>query len=263
MIQVNAIVVKNVKLNTRFKIPLILSFVGPLVSIFLPLIVFGQIFSFSTNFGPWNRTNFMVFTFIAWHLSIATSVMNAFPSQLRTEKYWQTLPALLIAPFKRINLLIGIFITYFITSSISFTLFFVLCYIFYPISFLTVIFIIFLYFLIALIFSGVGLFLGVLSISRENLLPLFKYFINVIWMFSCIGLPFQFFPEFYQNIVLFNPLFYIIDFCRLVWIENNIIYSIITHPFNLLLLVSLLCTLPFMGYYLFEYIFKKYGIVGY
>ena len=265
IIQINAIVEKNVKLNIRFKLPLILSFIRPLISLIIPIIIMGQLFTFTTNtnFGPWDETNYVVFQLVAWHLGVTYSVMNAFPAKLKIEKFWQTLPALLIAPFKRINLLIGIFISYFIMNSISFIIFFVICYIFYPISFLTVISILFIYFLIAVLFSGIGLFFGVLAISKENFVSIFQLGMSFIFSFSCISLPFQFFPNYFQNIALLNPLYYIIDLCRLVWIENNIFYSIIAHPINILVLIFFVCTIPITGYYLFELIFKKYGIVGY
>lgn len=223
----------------------------------------GQLFTFSEAFGPWNETNFFVYQLVAYQLASVFGIMHTYGAQLRQEKFWQTLPAQIIAPFKRVYLLIGIYISYLTAYSVSFTLFFVICYIFYPISIFTIFSMLFVYGCISLIFTGIGLIIGIGAISKENFVPILNFGMGILFAFSCFSLPFDFFPEYIQNFIDLNPLYYIIDFARLVWIENNFIYSILTHPFHFLLLLSGAIFLPIFGLLVFNYIFKKYGIVGY
>lgn len=229
----------------------------------MPLIVMGQLFTFSESFGPWNETNFFIYQLVAYQLTVVFGFMNSYPVQLRQEKFWQTLPALIIGPFKRIYLLLGIYVSFLMVISVPFTLFFVFSYIYLPISILTIFSMLFVYFCISLIFAGIGLVLGIGAISKENFVVILRFGIGILFTFSCISLPFEFFPEYLQNFIAMNPLYYIIDFARLVWIENNFIYSILTHPVHFLLLLSGAIFLPMFGLFVFNYIFKKYGIVGY
>ncbi len=263
--QILAIVEKNVKLGLRFKISLVLRFLSPIISIIMPIIVLGQLFnvSFNENFGPWNKENFYVFQFVMYQLNVMIGVRSAFPGHLKTEKIWKTLQALIIAPFNRINLLLGLFITHFVLSSFGFLLFFTMCYIFYPISFITVLGEFLIYFLFALSFSGIGLILGIFSISKENFVGVFELGIRLVFIFSALSLPFEFFPEHIQAIMNYNPVYYIINLARLVWIEDNIIYSFTTHFFELCILITGAILLPIIGLKTFNYIFDKYGIVGY
>ena len=223
----------------------------------------GQLFSFSENFGPWNETNFYIYQLVAYQLGAIVGIMNSYPGQLRQEKFWQTLPALIIGPFKRVYLLLGIFISHLMIISVPFIFFFVFSYIYLPISILTIFSMLFVYGCISLIFAGIGLIIGIGAISKENFVPIFKFGIGLLFAFSCFTLPFDFFPEYLQNFIALNPFYYIIDFARLVWIENNFIYSILTHPVHLFLLLSGAIFLPMFGLLVFNYIFKKYGIVGY
>ena len=229
----------------------------------MPLIVMGQLFTFSEDFGPWNETNFFIYQLVAYQLGSVFGLIRSYPGQLRQEKFWQTLPALIIAPFKRIYLLLGIYVSHLMLISVPFTLFFVFSYIYLPISILTIFSMLFVYFCISLIFAGIGLIIGIGAISKENFVGILKFGIGILFAFSCIALPFEFFPEYLQNFIAMNPFFYIINFPRLVWIENNFIYSILTHPVHLFLLISGAILTPMFGLFVFNYIFKKYGIVGY
>ena len=135
--QIYAITEKNVKLSLRFKLNLIISFITPLISLIMPFIIMGKFFSLNTEFGPWNRDNFVVFQFIAYHIFLLRTMITIFAAQFIQEKYWYTLQSIIIAPFNRINLLFGIFFSHLILQSIPFIFIFVLCYIFYPISLIT------------------------------------------------------------------------------------------------------------------------------
>jgi len=48
--QIKALTEKNVKLNLRFKFKVIISFITPVITILMPLIVLGQFLSYSDRF---------------------------------------------------------------------------------------------------------------------------------------------------------------------------------------------------------------------
>lgn len=261
--QILAIVVKNVKLASRFKLSLILGFVSPLLTFILPLIIFGQLFSFNSNFGPWDETNFVVFIILGYELTILFGIEGRFSQNFQIEKFWKTLPGIIIAPFKRINLLLGIFFTHLVLISFVFTFFLVICFIYYPIHFATLVLILCLFFMIALIFGGLGLVAAILYISKENLIPIYRLGTSMLFIFSCVSLPFDFFPDYFQFFVSLNPLYYIIDITRLVWVENDIIFSLLNHPIHWTIIFVFTPLSPIVGISIFNYIFKKFGIQGY
>ena len=175
----------------------------------------------------------------------------------------KTLPGIIIAPFNRINLLFGIFFSHLIVISIPFTTFIIISYFYYPISIITILSVLILYFLLALFFSGIGLVIGVFAISKESIVVILNLFFSIAIWFSCLSMPFEFFPGFFQNIVVYNPLFYNFAIIRYVWIEDNIVYSLFNHGFNFFVLISSGIVLIILGIFFFDYIYKKYGIAGY
>ena len=261
--QIFAITEKNVKLGLRFKFKLIFSFISPIISIIVPIIIMGKFFDFNADFGPWDQSNYMIYIILAYIILLVQGIKNTFPSQFGREKYWQTLPALIIAPINRVNLLFGIFFSHLIIISIPIVFFFIMCYFFFPISLISFFFIIGIIFLLLLIFSGIGIILGILAISKENWMPIINFSLGLLFMISCISFPFEVFPEIIQNIVNLNPLYHIFYFLRVVWIENNLIISITSHLISFLILVGLAIVLPCIGVIVFNKVYKKYGIVGY
>ena len=258
--QIFAVAEKNVKLLLRYKITLILTFITPVLGFIVPLIIMGKIFTLADNFGPWNNNNFIVYQFTTYHISLLYSIIFRFQGSIAREKGQNTLTLLVIAPFRRINLLFGIFLSHLIIIGIPFMVFFILCYILYPVSIITVFIIFFTYFIITLIFSGIGLVLAIFVISKQHLVSLFYLPLTVLVMFSALTMPFEFFPEYFQNIARLNPFYYIFSVVRFVWIEDNIIISITAHPINYLIVLSLAIASPLIGLKFFNYIFDKYGI---
>ena len=263
LLQIIAIAEKNIKLGSRYKLNLILSFITPLINIILPLIVFGQIFTFREDFGPWNENNYVIYQIVTYQIILLYGFIFRFPGELKTEKMWKTLPALIIAPFNRINLLFGIFLSHIIVISIPFTAFFIFCYIIYPISIITILFVFFIFILMALFFGGLGLIFGVFAIAKENFLTIMHFGLSFAIMFSCLTLPFEFFPGYFQNLANLNPLYYIFNFVRLAWIEDNLIFTITMHSFSFFIVTSFAVITPLFGLYFFNFIYKKYGIAGY
>lgn len=263
LIQISSLTEKSLKLQWRFKLTTIVSFFTPLISIFLPLIILGQFLTLSVDFGPWTTENYFIYQFMAYQIMLLKRLIVGFPEEIRQEKFWKTLQGLIIAPFNRFNLLLGTFFAHVILILIPISIFFVLSYIAVPISFLTLICVILFLILVALIFSGIGLIIGIFAISRENYWRLLLFLMNIFIWLSCLTYPFEIFPGFIQNIINLNPLYYIFDIIRLLWIENNVFLTFSTHPFNVLVIFLAVVILPCVGVYFFNLIYKKYGIEGY
>lgn len=263
IIQIFAITEKNLRLKLRFKVSLLISFLSPIISILMPLIVLGEFFQFNVEFGPWSETNYLVYTFMAYIIFILKQIIFEYPTQLNMEKFWKTIAGVVIAPFNRFNLLFGIFFAQVLVSLFPLILFTIICYIYYPISLSTLLFVILLYFLIALIFSAIGLIMGVFAISNENIWRSLVYIVNIVIWFSCITYPFEIFPPIFQGVINFNPFYHIFNILRLSWIEDVVLLTISLHSIDFLILVLSAIILPCIGVYTFNMIYKKYGIVGY
>ena len=261
--QILALTEKNLKLETRFKFTLIVNYLSPIITILMPMIIMGQFLQFNNRIGTWDESNFLVYQFIAYNIFLVKSIIIDFPYQLRIEKFWKTLPALIIAPFNRLNLLLGVLLSFSIIISVPFLILFIVCYLYYPISFFTIISVFIIYFLITLICSGIGLILGIFAISNENIFRVFKLLINLVFWASCITYPFALFPSIFQAIINLNPLYYIFDIVRISWIQNNIIFTISSYPFHFVILILMSVIIPIIGVYIFDKIYNKYGIVGY
>lgn len=261
--QIFALTEKNIKLALRYKLGLILGYINQIIAIFMPLIIMQNIFVFRINIGFWTSSNFILYQFIAHNISHVSGITGRFPGQFRAEKFWKTLPALIVGPFNRFNLLFGIFFSHMVMIAIPFSIFFIWGIIIEPISIPTILFILALYFLIALIFSGVGLILGIFAISNENVWQLLSFSLMFVFWFSCISYPFELFPKFIQDIINLNPLYYIFDFLRITWIHDNVFMTINSYSFHFITLIVTSIILPFIGVFLFNLVYKKYGITGY
>lgn len=261
--QIYAIIKINVKLKLRFKIKLIFSFIIPIIGVLMPMIVLGKFFESNTRFGVWNEDNYLIYQFISINITLLMGLIAIFPQTFRIEKFCNTLEALIIAPFNRFNLLLGLFFAHLILISIPFTFFLILSYIYFPISIFNFFFVLSIFFLIALFFSGIGLILGVLAISKENLVNVLQFTVSLVIWFSCISYPIQIFPDPIQNLAYFNPFFYIFDALRWAWIDDNISTFLVNHFRSFIVLIFSVLIILILSVYLFNYIYKKFGIVGY
>lgn len=261
--QIAALIQLQLKLHSRYKFGIFIAYITPIITIIMPLIVMAKIFEFNPNLGVWDNETFLVYVFIAYNLILLRGIIHRIPGYILNEKYWKTLTALVVNPFYRFNLLIALLITHLILVSIPFTFFFIVCYIIYPISIITILAILFLFLLITIIFSGIGLMIGVFAMAKENILHLLTFLINLSLWFSCLVYPFEIFPPFIQNIILLNPFYHIFDFMRYVWIEDDVLYSIISRPRTFAVLISSIIIIPCVSVIFFNKVYKKYGIAGY
>ncbi|MEE9379080.1 MAG: ABC transporter permease [Candidatus Lokiarchaeia archaeon] len=259
----SAIVEKNIQMRMRFKYKTILSYITPILTILITVIIMDKFFDYNIKFDPWTSENYMVFVFIGYNILLMRGMINLIPQNLMIEKYWKTLPALITAPFNRFYLLFGYIFSEILGIIIPFTVFLIITFIYYPISFLTFIIIIIIFLGISIIFSGIGLLLGAFAISNENLWSMLDFIARTIFWFSCISYPFYLYPKIIQNIIDINPIYYIIDIIRWTWIEDNILMTVQLHPVHILIFISLLIIFPIICVYTFNYIYKKLGISGY
>ena len=254
---------KNVKIQLRFKFNLVYSIISPFLPIFMSLIILMRFFVADVTLGQWNDTNYLIFLFTAFNIELLRRIIQDFPDDFRLEKYWKTLPALMIAPFNKVHLLFGIMLSHLIIIAIPFAVFFLLTYMISPISILTIIFIILIYLLIDLIFSGIGLFLGVFAISKENFWRIFSIGLTVLFYASCVIYPFEIFPAEIQPIIQLNPFYHIFNILRITWLEDNLMFTITNYPFQFVILIGTAIIVPLIAIYVFNKIYDKFGIVGY
>lgn len=229
----------------------------------MSLIVLMRFFVADVNLGQWNDTNYLVFLFTAFNIELLRRIIQDFPENLRLEKYWKTLPALMIAPFNKVHLLFGVFFSHLIIIAIPFIALFVLTFIVSPISLPTIFLIICIYLLIDLVFSGVGLFLGVFAISKENYWRIFSIGIQIVFYASCVIYPFEIFPQEIQRAIWWNPFYHIFEILRITWMENNILLTLASYPRQFIILLGTAIIVPLIGIYIFNKVYNKFGIVGY
>ncbi len=265
--QIIAYVEKDISIEFRVKASIISRFLNPIIQLFVLLFIFGLIFSIKPGYsiGYWNGQNFILFLLIAFSIQFSSSITGKFLQLFRREKYWKTLSAIMVAPVHRFTLLMGVLVSEFVILSVPLCILFILALILYPISLIYILLILLVFFSIYLTFGAIGLIIGVFGISYEELVPYINISLRFVFLFSCINYPLQIFPEFFQIFVLVNPLYYFIDLLRLSWylgIDYETSISLIT-PIHIISALSLTILLPIISIYLFEKVYKKYGITGY
>lgn len=265
--QILAITEKNLFLQLRYKANIVTRFLNPIIQLVLFIFIFRIIFKYNQDvkIGYWDGNTYILFLLLAFVVQFSTSIISRYREMFVAEKYWNTLSATLVAPVNRFIILLGVIFSELIIISIPLLFLFIITFILYPIPLLYLFLVLLIYFSIILIFGGIGLIIGVFAISNEEWVPYSLILIRLILLFSCINYPVQIFPEFFQVFVKLNPLYYLFDLFKLTWymgldFENAISYITINHIISLILLTILT---PIVSLYLFERIYKKYGITGY
>jgi len=251
----------------RFKIVLLTSFLDPFIRILMPVIVFGAIFSISGDysFGYWSGQNYLLFLLIAFCIQFLRRIVENFRQLFLREKFWKTLQALMVAPINQYVLLFGILISEMILLSIPFTVFLIVGLIIFPISILNLLIVLVLFFCLALFFGSLGLIVAVLIVTKEGTYRVVKIGLSFLYWLSCVTYPLQIFPEFVQNVIVLNPLYYFIDLIRIVWlmgIDYNLAISFLS-PLHIIVVALFTILLPIFSVVLFNLFYKKFGISGY
>ncbi|MFW9895923.1 MAG: ABC transporter permease, partial [Candidatus Thorarchaeota archaeon] len=265
--QILAFIEKDVLLEIRIKANVLSRFFNPLIQLFLYILLFGIIFNIQTgyNLGYWNANNYLLFLLLAFCIQFTKTIMNKYRQLFLIEKYWKTLSAIMIAPVNRITLLLGGLFSELVMVSIPFITLFVIALVIYPIPFLNLLLVLLILFLIFIVFGSIGLLIGAFSISQEEYVYYSEIALRILFLISCINFPKEIFPKIVQGFVGLNPFYYLFDLLRLSWymgINYEISISLIT-PIHIIAVIGLAVLSPLIASYLFNKIYKKYGITGY
>lgn len=261
--QIYSMTETSLKLNFRYKLRFITYMLSPIVSLILPIIILGKFFELNAQFGPWTKTNYIVFVLMSYNIMLIRGTMGYIPRRFLTDKYWRTIALYLLAPVKTYCILLGLVLSRLIIISIPFMVFFFLCYMYHPISFFTLLFVFLLYFLLLLLFSGIGILLGVFAISNETIWALLNFFLKFFFWFSCLTFPYQIFPPFLQGIINLNPFYHIFNILRVAWIKNDVLLVINSYFVEFLIILIPSLIIPIIGIFLFNKVYERYGIRGY
>jgi ABC-type polysaccharide/polyol phosphate export permease len=265
--QIFAIVEKEISLKLRYKSGLLIRIINPLIQLLILLFLFGLIFRLQQDLsiGYWNGRNYVLFILIAFCIQFSTPISLRYSTSFLTEKYWKTLSATMIAPINRFSLLIGILVSEVLIISTGVILLLSMACIIFPISIIHFTLFMLSFMSALLLLGSIGLIIGVYAMGNENFANYYTFFLRFVFLFSCINYPKEIFPEFIQIIIVLNPLYYYFDFLRLLWysgLSPDIAMFYIT-PLHIFIFISLTIAFPIFSIYLFERIYKKYGIVGY
>ncbi|NVM03965.1 MAG: ABC transporter permease [Candidatus Helarchaeota archaeon] len=285
-----AIAEKEIKLKLRFPLNFFSEiFIKPFISLIPYIILYAGIFTAQSpnntlitlylakdypdlfNFLLFNflkdnfSSSFNQTTYLSWLLVgniifiFSRNGFDAFMSRFRTEKYWSTIQGMLLTPINRYLMLLGFVITSFIESMIFFVMMIIISFLVYPIAFYQVILIFLIAFLMILASSGLGLIKGAVYISTESLLTIFELLQFFILFISCYSIPIEYFPESLQFLALINPFYHGVNSAQNIYFGNyspDLLFSI-----GYITIFAIVTTI--LGVYLFNRIWKKFGIHGY
>ncbi|MFX0186836.1 MAG: ABC transporter permease [Candidatus Hodarchaeota archaeon] len=265
--QILAFIEKNLYLQLRIRTEFFNRFLNPIFNFFVFLIIFGTIFNIKKGYslGYWNSSNYILFLLIAYFIQFSKPLIPRYQNLFTQEKYWKTLSAIMVAPVNRFILLFGVLISELIVIMIPVSILLIIAYILYPISLINLFLILLILFAIYLIFGSIGLIIGVFAISNEEYITYMNLFLKATFLFSCTNYPKEIFPEIVQYIILLNPIYYIFDLLRLIWylgISYDAAIKLIT-PLHIIMILLMTILAPVISLYLFNRIYKKYGITGY
>ncbi|MFX1393680.1 MAG: ABC transporter permease [Promethearchaeota archaeon] len=264
--QTKALVIKDLKLRSRYLVKFLLLIVIPFTNFILPLLVFNKIFDEigEESFGIWTPENYIIFILTGVMIVIVLDLISLYGNSFLREKYWKTLPGLFMSPVNTYNILLSKLVAELIAFLIPLSLVFIICFLIVKASILTILFTLIFYLAACLFIASVGLAIGSFRLSTEGQFKLFFFFIKFFLIFSCYKYPVQFFPEELQVFVYFNPFYYFWESIRVILIlgfENVIFNSRYTIYFAIVIILTIIG--PILSVLLFKFVYKKYGITGY
>ncbi len=264
--QTYAIVIKSIKLKLRFKTKLFLKLISPIWSFVMPLIVLGKIFEITSgkSLGIWTSETLLFFILTGFCIGLAASLIHEYYKMLRDEKYWKTLPAILLSPFNRYNFLMAVFIEEIIYFAVPIMIVFIILLFIYPTSIISFLVAFLIFFAGCILLASLGLIIGSFSLSAESAMTWVAFLVHFILMFSCYNYPREMFPPAITFFIIINPFYYYWDLMRIVWLFG--IEFVLFNPAYLVhfIIIIVFSTLfPIMSVYFFNYFYKKYGIAGY
>ena len=264
--QIETLVIKDIKLKSRYKVKFLFSIVVPFTTFIIPLLIFRTLFKAIGNdsFGIWTPENYIIFILTGIFIVALINLLPVYGKSLLREKYWKTLPGIFLSPVNIYNLLFSKLISELLIFVIPLGVIFILCFIIVKASLLTILFVIFIYFLAAVFMASIGLAIGSFRMSIEGGYRFFFLITNLFLVFSCYKYPRQFFPESLQVLITWNPFYYYWDLIRnlLIFGFENIVFNSNFIP-HIIVIISSSLFAPILSVMFFNYVYKKYGIVGY
>ena len=264
--QLEALVIKDIKLQSRYKIKFLVASFVPFTSFLIPFLIFRKLFQAigDESFGIWTPENYIIFILTGIFVVIILGLLSRYGNTLQREKYWKTLPGIFMSPVNFYILLLSRIISELLIYSIPLTLIFILCFIITDATLITIIAMITIYFMAALFVASIGLAIGSFRMSVEGNFNAFFIFIKFFLIFSCYKYPREFYPSFLEFLIIYNPFYYFFDLMRLVLIlgfENVVFNPKYLNHFIIVILTTIL--VPILSILFFTHIYKKYGITGY
>ena len=264
--QIEALVIKDLKLQSRFKFKFLFTVVAPFTTFLVPLLVFRTLFQAigSESFGIWNPENYILFILTGIFITMLIRLLPAYGKSLLKEKYWKTLPGLFMCPMNIYNLLISKLISELVVFIIPLIVLTAFCFIIAEASLITIIFVIIIYSVAAVFMASIGLIIGAFRMSLEGGYSVFFNITNFFLIFSCYKYPREFFPLSLEFLIIWNPFYYFWEMIRLLLVlgvENVLFNPAYNVYFIIIFSLSLIC--PIGSVLFFNYMFKKYGLTGY
>lgn len=260
--QAIAIAKKEIKLSLRFKYDYFFStLITPIKFLIFFAIVYAGFFATgATGIGGIEKENYFLFLLFGSLIhSIMSSGFFLFQGNFLSEKYWKTIQALLIAPVKKINLIVGTGLSELFKNSIIISVLFIIAFILMRISFLNLLIVFVTLLLLMLGIIGFGLIPGTFALSNENFLFLFKYFLWAWGFLSCFYYPIEALPSIIKPLVLLNPVYHGLYIIRELWING----SVNNFFLHFLIVLNFAIIMPLISIIIFNKVIKKYGISGY
>lgn len=264
--QIRALIIKDLRLKSRYKLKFFVSILAPLTTFIMPLLVFRTLFKTigDESFGIWTPENYILFILSGVFIVVLLKLLPVYGKNLLREKYWKTLPGIFLSPVNVYNLLISKLLSELVIYVIPLIIVFIFCFIIAEATLITILFVLVIYFLAAIFIASVGLAIGSFRMSIEGGYTVFSNIIGILLIFSCYRYPRKFFPESLQFLIIWNPFYYYWDLIRviLVYGAENVILNPAYLP-HFIVVVSLSLFGPVLSVLFFNYIYKKYGLVGY
>lgn len=264
--QLETLVIKDIKLNARYKIKFLVAIIVPFTSFLIPFLIFRKIFEAigDETFGIWTPENYIIFILTGVFVVVILGLLSRYGKSLLREKYWRTLPGIFMSPVNIYSILLSRLVSELLIYVIPLTLIFILCFIITGASIITILAMIVIYLMAALFIASIGLAIGSFRMSIEGDYNLLFFFIKFFLIFSCYKYPREFYPEYLDFLIIYNPFYYFFDLLRIVLIlgfENIIFDPKYLNHFIILITFTILA--PILSIWFFSYIYKKYGITGY
>ena len=264
--QIRALVIKDLKLKSRYKLKFLSSIITPLTTFIMPLLIFRTLFKTIENksFGIWTPENYIIFILSGIFIIILMKLIPAYGKNLLREKYWKTIQGIFLSPVNVYNLLVSKLLSELVIFIIPLIIIFILCFIITNATLLTILLVLVIYIMASVFMASIGLSIGSFRMAKEGGYTVFSNLVGFLLIFSCFKYPREFFPESLQFLIIWNPFYYYWDLIRAFLIFGAV--NVILNPcylYHFILVIILSMIAPVLSVMFFNYIYKKYGLLGY